>query len=90
MKTCELCERKVESTSKHHLIPRALHSNKWFKKNFTKEQMIETVNLCKDCHRQIHRFATEKELGKFHNTLETLMEHEKIHNFVKWLTRRVA
>lgn len=87
MNICELCEREVERTSKHHLIPRAVHSNKWFKKNFTKEQMITTVDLCRDCHKHIHKFATEKELAKHHNTLETLMEHEKIRKFVNWLKR---
>ncbi len=64
-----------------------MHKNKWFKKNFSKEQMIETVDLCRDCHKQIHLFTTEKELGRYHNTLEKLMEHEKICNFVNWLKR---
>ncbi len=88
MKNCELCKREVEKTSRHHLIPRTMHSNKWFKKNFTREQMIETVDLCRDCHRQIHIFATEKELGRYYYTLEKLMEHEKIRNFVEWQSKR--
>lgn len=87
MKTCELCTREVESTSRHHLIPRSKHSNKWFKKNFTKEQMIETIDLCKECHREIHKLATEKELGRYYNTRDKLLEHEKIRKFVEWLSR---
>jgi hypothetical protein len=87
MKSCELCERDVERTSRHHLIPRALHSNKWFKKKYTKEHMSKTVDLCRNCHREIHKFATEKELGKYHYTLDKLMEHEKIRKFVEWLKR---
>ncbi len=87
MKICELCQREVERTSRHHLIPRTLHGNKWFKKNFTKEQMHETVDLCRDCHKQIHKFATEKELGRYYYSLEKLMEHDKIRKFVEWLRR---
>ncbi|MEM7656789.1 MAG: hypothetical protein AAF399_11720 [Bacteroidota bacterium] len=84
---CELCEREVERTSRHHLIPRTLHSNKWFKKRFSREQMEETVDLCRDCHRQIHRFINHKELGRHYNSLEKLLSHEKVKNFVAWLTR---
>ncbi len=87
MKICELCQREVERTTRHHLIPRTLHKNKWFKKNFTKDEMIQTVDLCKDCHKEIHKFATEKELGRHYNTIEKLLEHEKIRNFVEWLKR---
>ncbi len=84
---CELCERNVEETTRHHLIPRTLHSNKWFKKNFTKEQMIETVDLCRDCHKEIHRQIPEKQMGRSYNSVEKLAAHDKIANFVAWLNR---
>ncbi len=87
MKICELCQREVKSTTRHHLIPRAMHKNKWFKKNFTKEEMIKTVDLCQDCHKEIHKFVSEKDLGRYYNTIEKLLEHEKIRNFVEWLKR---
>lgn len=85
--TCELCEREVYSTSRHHLIPRTVHSNKWFKKRYSRIEMEQTVDLCRDCHRQIHRFITEKDLGREYNTLEKLREHEKVKNFVAWLRK---
>jgi len=88
MKQCELCKREVGSTTKHHLIPRTLHKNKWFKKNFSFEQFHTTVDLCKDCHKQIHRFIPEKEMGRHYHSIELLMTHEKVNNFVKWLTRK--
>ena len=84
---CELCEREVMSTSRHHLIPRTVHSNKWFKKRFTRTQMEFTVDLCRDCHRQIHRFFSAKDLGREYNSLEKLREHEKVKNFVAWLQK---
>ncbi len=35
MSICELCKREVDHTTRHHLIPRTLHRNKWFKKNYS-------------------------------------------------------
>lgn len=84
MKTCELCEREVERTTKHHLIPRTVHRNKWFKKNYTKEQMHTTVDLCKPCHREIHRQVPEKEMARGYNSLEKLKNQENIQKFLKW------
>lgn len=87
-KTCKLCERQVTRTTRHHLIPRTVHKNKWFRKNFEKHQFHQTVDLCKDCHRQIHKFIPEKEMGRSYNSIEKLKTHEQVHNFLKWLTAR--
>lgn len=85
---CELCERNVPSTTRHHLIPRTVHKNKWFKKNFEKEAFHKTIDLCRSCHRQIHKFISHKDLGRFFNTKEKLLSHEQVHIFVKWLRKR--
>lgn len=53
---CELCQTDA-ATSRHHLIPRTLHSNKWFKRRYTRQEMQQGVNLCGDCHRAIHRMV---------------------------------
>lgn len=87
MKNCQLCEREVEDTTRHHLIPRTLHSNKWFKKRFAREDLHETVDLCRDCHRQIHTFYTPKELGRTYNSLEKLLTEDKLQTFITWLRR---
>ena len=84
---CDLCKRDSQ-LSFHHLIPRTLHSNKWFKKNFTKEEMNSGINLCSDCHSAIHRFISEKELGRNYNTVDKLMEDEKVKGFVEWVAKR--
>ena len=61
---CDLCGR-VNVLTFHHLIPVCLHKNKWFKKNFTREEMQSGIAVCKyDCHREIHNLITEKELGR--------------------------
>jgi len=85
---CVLCEREHLLTF-HHLIPKTLHKNKWFKKNFTKEQMNEGIDICKDdCHKQIHILISEKELGKSYNTVQKLLNHKEVKKYIKWLKER--
>ncbi len=86
---CELCERDM-ITDSHHLIPRSNHKNKWFKKNFTKEEMNKRLELCGDCHPAIHQFITEKELGKKYNTKEKLLTHPDVLKFVKWVSKKIG
>ena len=88
MEHCELCLREVSGTTKHHLIPRTNHKNKWFKKNFSFEELHSTVDLCRDCHRQIHKFIPEKEMGRNYNSLEKLLTQEQVATFVGWLRAR--
>ncbi|MEM8908473.1 MAG: hypothetical protein AAGD05_11550, partial [Bacteroidota bacterium] len=71
----------------HHLIPRTLHRNKWFKKRFSQETLQQTVDLCRDCHREIHRQIPEKEMGRKYHTIEQLLTHEKVRKFVNWLQK---
>ena len=84
---CEMCGRECELTF-HHLIPRTCHKTKWFKKNFTRDELQKGINICRDCHDAVHKFITEKELGRNYNTLESLMEHDKVLGFVKWIKKR--
>lgn len=85
--SCEMCKREMELTF-HHLIPRTLHSVKWFKKNFTKEEMNSGIDVCPDCHMTIHKTHSEKELGRNYNTLEKLMADPEIAKFVEWISKR--
>ena len=87
---CELCGRQMQAgTTEHHLIPRTCHSNKWFKKQFTREQMQKTVSLCRDCHNTIHRFIPrEKQLGRHFHTLELLRSHPQIARYIGWIRKQ--
>ena len=87
---CELCGRTLKrGTTKHHLIPRTCHKNRWFKKNFTREQQRETVDLCHDCHGEIHRMIpSEKELGRYYNTFELLAAHPAIAKYLTWIVKQ--
>jgi 5-methylcytosine-specific restriction endonuclease McrA len=57
---CALCGR-VRPLSFHHLIPRTLHRNKWFRKNFDAMDMRSRgIELCKECHEFIHQRYGQK------------------------------
>jgi len=87
---CRLCERRPRrGLTEHHLIPRTLHSNKWFKKRFDRERMRATVAVCRDCHAAIHRLIPcEKELGRHHNTVESLKAHPHLARFLRWVRKQ--
>ena len=87
---CTLCQRHLKrGTNEHHLIPRTCHRNRWFKKRFTREQMQQTIATCLDCHRAIHRLVpNEKELGRYYNSVSTLLAHPQIAKFVEWVSRQ--
>jgi len=85
---CALCGRE-NVLNFHHLIPRSLHTNKWFKKHFTKEELNQGIYICKrDCHKEIHIFIPEKEMGRYFNTLEKLLSHPKILNYINWIKKK--
>ena len=85
---CELCNR-VKPLTFHHLIPRTCHRNKWFKKNFSTEQMKKSgVMLCDDCHNYIHQAYPEKEMGRRLHTVEALKSDEMIAKFAQWVRKK--
>lgn len=85
---CRLCGRDGALTF-HHLVPRTLHRNKWFRKHFTREQLHVGIDVCRDCHSAIHRFVPDhKQLGRQYNTVQKLREHPEIANFVTWIRGR--
>ena len=46
MMLCQLCESE-DAHNFHHFVPRTLHSNKWFKKRYTRAQMQAGIDVCK-------------------------------------------
>lgn len=85
---CQLCERDVENTTRHHLIPRTRHKNKKTKKTFSREQMNETIDICRPCHSNVHAVFTEKELEGNYRTLESLASHPDIVKFTQWIATK--
>ena len=88
MGLCQFCGCE-EAYNFHHFIPRTVHSNRWFKKNFTREEMRVGIHVCKQCHRTIHELIPdEKELGKHFNSLSKLAAHPKIDGYLQWKRRK--
>lgn len=85
--TCALCDRDRPLTF-HHLIPRALHRRKRIARLYSKEQLQAGVDLCRDCHDAVHRFATEAQLAEQYSTLERLRAHPEVAKFVAWVRSR--
>lgn len=82
--SCALCGL-IRPLTFHHLIPRTCHRNKWFKKNFTTDDMkTRGINVCRGCHKLIHRTYNEKELGRRYNTLNKLLSSEPIAKYIEW------
>lgn len=86
--TCELCYREDISLTFHHLIPKTLHTKKWYKRTYPFDILSSGIDLCADCHEAVHDFITEKDLGKSYNTLSLLVEHPKVTKFVGWVRKQ--
>ncbi len=81
---CALCGRSMRTTF-HHLIPRKMHGNKWFRKRFTRERMTQGADLCRPCHSAVHAFIDEKTLGREYNSVGALLGHPEVARFVAWV-----
>jgi len=85
---CKLCNRDIDITF-HHLIPVTLHTKKWYKKTYEKMYLkSHGINLCKLCHKAVHKFWDEKTLGKQYNTTELLLESEEIQKHIEWAKKQ--
>jgi len=85
--TCECCGRDSDLTF-HHLIPRFLHKKKWFKKNYTRDQMNQGIDVCSDCHKGIHSIYDEQILGKQFNTKEKILTDKALKKHFVWVSKQ--
>jgi len=85
---CKLCEKTDRQLTFHHLIPKTLHDNKWFKKNFTVDELKSGVYLCRQCHNAIHNFIDEKTMGREYNTWEKILCNEKVQTYIPFAKKQ--
>jgi hypothetical protein len=89
---CQLCERNVELTF-HHLIPRKSHKIKFIRKKHAQLNLnTYGINVCKDCHKMIHKIIPHKQLALNYFSKERLMQNPQLVRFIKWVrtqTRKV-
>ena len=83
---CELCRRAVSVLTKHHLIPKARHSNKRNQREFDRREVKQRLAwFCRPCHTHVHALFTEKTLERELNTLALLAANSEVAKFVSWI-----
>ncbi len=87
---CELCGRPGQALTKHHLIPRAVHTKKRFVNRFGKKEMRERgLMICRLCHSGLHDlFPDEKELADKYYTRELLLANEGVMRHIAWVRKQ--
>jgi 5-methylcytosine-specific restriction protein A len=74
---CGLCEREVQATSRHHLVPRE-EGGKYG----------PTVDLCQPCHSSVHRFLSNRALARQYASVEALREAEELQTYLRWIRKQ--
>ncbi|MDX2301663.1 MAG: HNH endonuclease [Microscillaceae bacterium] len=77
MPNSELCDREVEKTSKHHLVPKQKGG-----------RYSPTVSLCQPCHTTLHHTFTNKELASLYNSMKALKKAERLQKYLDWIKNR--
>ncbi|WP_239691898.1 HNH endonuclease [Hymenobacter coccineus] len=74
---CGLCERAVQATSRHHLVPREEGGRHG-----------PTVDLCQPCHSSVHRFLSNRALAREYATVEALRAAEELQTYLRWVKKQ--
>ena len=74
---CQVCNREVTLTEKHHLYPIK-----------TRRKTEETIEVCLQCGDQIHLLFTNTELQNEYNTLEKLVTSERMQKYIAWIKNK--
>lgn len=87
---CELCGRRHVPLTEHHLIPRAVHGKKAFRRRFDLAEMRRRkLMVCRRCHRGIHRLLPdERVLARDFNTRDALLAYGPLHRHVAWVRKQ--
>lgn len=84
---CALCNCERGLTF-HHLIPRKLHRRTFFKKNFSKAELNRGIEICRLCHKGIHKYYDEMTLARDYASLEALQADEKLARHYLWAAKQ--
>ena len=74
---CKICGRDTPPTysERHHLIPKSRKGK-------------ETIEVCCNCGDQLHRLFSNKELEREFNTVESILNNDKVQKWVKWISKK--
>ena len=73
--TCPLCHRPNYHPTKHHLVPKSKGGR-------------VTETMCRDCHRSIHAFFSNRELETQYNSAEALLAHPEFGRTIRWIAKQ--
>lgn len=73
---CSLCERPVQHTTRHHLVPREEGG-----------RYGETVDLCQPCHSSVHRFLSNRALAQQFHTVAALRRADELQSYLSWIKK---
>lgn len=73
---CALCEREVQRTSRHHLVPREEGGRHG-----------PTTDLCQPCHSTIHLLLDNKTLARRYAGIEQLRNAPELQKYLHWIRR---
>ena len=82
---CGLCGRQTPRLTEHHLIPRSQG-----RRRGVKIVDLPTVLLCSACHTFLHKTFSNAELAGEFSSVDALLEHPDVRNFVAWLRKQPA
>ena len=73
---CGLCERPVQHTTRHHLVPREEGG-----------RYGQTVDLCQPCHSSVHRFLSNRALARQFHSVAALRQAEELQAYLNWIKK---
>ena len=73
---CGLCEREVQQTTRHHLVPREEGG-----------RYGDTIDLCQPCHSSVHRFLSNRDLARQYNTVQALRGADELQGYLSWIRK---
>lgn len=85
MEPCALCGRSA-ATTRHHLVPRALHRRLKRRNGVQGRDLCATIPLCRPCHATLHQTFDERDLAENYDTLEKILADERMARWRKWLS----
>jgi hypothetical protein len=76
-KYCSICSRETPAQymEKHHIVPASKKGK-------------ETMSVCVPCGDQLHQLFSNKEMESQYNTLEKILDNEKIQGWIKFVRKR--
>ena len=83
---CPICERFMPLTF-HHLTPKTTHK-KYKKLGYNTADLSRGVNVCRPCHSQIHRLIPNEDLAATYNTLEKILPHPGIQQWIPYIRKQ--